>query len=148
MDKQAILTGMLQHLEALEKVVPSPEPLLEDAFALPDLPRAEIGLMFRRIATGAGYARACPNRRCRRTGQCTGSPVLSDDRSCNPLWDVDAAGKLETACFALFVAWRTELRRLCQRFELLQAEAASGFPWQPDEVANPDIHMQVGNIID
>jgi hypothetical protein len=148
MDNQAILTDMLRQFEALEKVVPLPEPLLEDALALPDLPRAEIGLMFRRIATDAGYASACSNRRCRRTGQCTGSPGLSDDRSCNPLWDADAAGKLETACFALILAWRAELGRLCQRFDLLQAEAAFGFPWFLDEVANPDIPSRPGNVID
>jgi len=120
-----IWTEILQRFEKLDKAVPIAATPLADPLDLPDIPRAEMEIMFRHIATDADFPKTCALRRCRRMRTCTGKPGLPPDQSCHALWDELSADKFEAACFALILAWRAEIRRMCQRIDMIM-------PWLSD----------------
>ncbi|UUP16312.1 hypothetical protein [Nitratireductor thuwali] len=104
------LREMVKRLgEALE-TEPSPVKSPDDLFAPPPWPRAQMNVMFRVLAGDMDLPSRCPDRRCRRTGDCRGG-IGGDCEACVPLWSAADLARLEAAWLALALAWSCETER-------------------------------------
>ncbi|WEX11210.1 hypothetical protein [Chelativorans sp. AA-79] len=112
----------------LSRLVPASP--LEAPFAPPVWPRAEMEVMFRLLAEEAGLPQRCPGRACQRARCCKGGP--GGGQTCLALWTDADVKRLNTAYLALVLAWMNELKRLCERADMLM----------PDELAEIDALLQ------
>ncbi|WP_157017066.1 hypothetical protein [Mesorhizobium xinjiangense] len=123
------LDDMLRALARAAKSVPASGGVeIIAPFDPPPWPREQMMAMYRYLAAEAGLQKRCPDRRCRRTGQCQGGPERDGPDGCAELWDETQVHSLTTAFLALALGWACEAKRN----EAMAAAFFSGEPAWPD----------------
>lgn len=108
-DDKETIERLRRRLDGVLKEVTELRDILVEGFVHPPEPVRETSILTRVIADGRGFARHCPQARCRRAAHCL-ADLAGGDPACSALWSDVEVDRLGYAKVGVMTAWVSSVR--------------------------------------